>query len=126
MAFLAHRQITLSLFSRCKQPIFRSLPAYFAYFFFLIRTTRVVALHITANLHLAQLLPPRAKSVLVTLLGRRQLLTGPVLRSLAHRDLQSVSLHGTMAINSTVKTLQYLTKLKSLFIPGHEISTSGK
>lgn len=74
---------------------------------------------------MAKFLPQHVKTILIELLGRRSLLTGPVLRLLAHKDLQSIYLAGALARDSTVKILQYLTKLKSLHIPGHEISTRG-
>lgn len=93
--------------------------------FLVYRATRVVALHVANNLKIAQFLPSNVKSVLITLLGRRGALTGPVLRSLAHRDLQVVNLSGSLVRDSTVKILQYLTKLKSLYIPSHKISTMG-
>ncbi|KAK4015931.1 hypothetical protein OUZ56_030897 [Daphnia magna] len=87
--------------------------------------TRIVALNITSNLAMAQSLPASVKSVLVTLLGKRNLLTGPVLRCLAHPDLKRLSLAGSKVRDSTVRILQCLTKLAWLHIPGNEISTLG-
>ncbi|XP_046439909.1 F-box/LRR-repeat protein 2-like isoform X1 [Daphnia pulex] len=87
--------------------------------------TRVVALNIVSHLVVAQSLPGNVKNVLVTLLGRRGLLTGPVLRSLIHVDLKSLDLTGSKVRDSTVRILQSLTKLSSLLIPGNEVSTLG-
>lgn len=84
----------------------------------------MVANQISSNLLWTRALPPNVKSVLVELLGRRNLLTEPVFRCLAHRDLTSVVLSGHNARDSTTRILCYLTKLKSLHIPGHEISSS--
>lgn len=89
------------------------------------RCTRIVALNITSNLAMAQSLPASVKSVLVALLGKRNLLTGPVLRCLAHPDLKRLSLAGSKVRDSTVRILQCLTKLAWLHIPGNEISTLG-
>ena len=94
--------------------------------FSISRTSRVAALHVSTDLRRAQELPPEVKNVLVKLLGTRDLLTGPVLRSLVHENLPAVNLSGVIVRDSTVNILQIARKLRSLCIPRNEISTSSK
>ena len=86
----------------------------------------MAALHVSTDLRRAQELPPEVKNVLVKLLGTRDLLTGPVLRSLVHENLPAVNLSGVIVRDSTVNILQIARKLRSLCIPRNEISTSSK
>lgn len=70
-------------------------------------------------------LSPAAKTTLVNILGKRNHLTVPVLRVLAHRDLESICLSGHLVRDSAVSTLS-ITKLRSLKVPENEISPPGK
>lgn len=77
-------------------------------------------------MHLTRNLSSAAKNVLANLLSKRNSLTLPVLRILAHRDLESVTLQGCLVRDSAVDILNYITRLRILKFPENEISTPGK
>ena len=91
---------------------------------FFLRTTRVVANRITRVPIAAQYLTRDLKSVLVTLLGRRNLLTLPVLRVLAHSSLDSINLQGSEVFDSSLDCLRVCHNLKFLTMPGAHVSSS--
>ena len=88
------------------------------------RSSRVVANWICVNLRWGQYLPPHVKSLLITILGRRNLLSNPVLRSLIHEDIASISFGMSPVNDSTVNFLKGLTKLRSLLMPNKSISSN--
>ena len=71
-------------------------------------------------------LPSGTKSVLVKILGKANLLTCPVLRTLAHEDIVTASFEGPIAKNSTAKILSECTNLQTLIMPGNVMTSEGQ
>ena len=90
------------------------------------RTTRVVANKIVCDNSQAECLPEELKSVLVTLLARRNQLTLPVLRFLVHKNLTSIQLHGQNCTDVNLKALYICKNLKDLHIPEARVTNTGK
>ena len=95
-------------------------------FFFFIRSSHVFANLIAVDCSLSNSIPPHIKTMLLKLLGARNLLTCPVLRSLACDGITSVSLNGLISKDSTARILRWFTSLETLIIPGNMITSSGQ
>ena len=71
-------------------------------------------------------LPEELKSVLVTLLARRNKLTLAVLRYLVHKNLTSIQLNGENCTDLHLKVLNICRNLEDLHIPEARATNAGK